>query len=723
MRKTIMLAAAALLVAAPALAEDGPKLTIGGTTYTKWLWSDVGQEGAMYNFTTVPGEGSGHNGQGTEVELLLNGKLSRQVEVKARLHSRFNQNFWTNFGGFGGSLPPYRFEDTNGDGTPDRAVPNDCTGGDCGEFDPRSNQYVKLRGVAVTLTPGYSWMDSATIGASDLGMFDPVVLGKIRYIDRDNAGVVLVQGSAMNRALTWDAIRVSLPRLWAGPGFSTGTWTSTDAAYALQGKYTVNDQFDAGAIFNYVNDGELNAADFNVDNGTSHRARYLNAVGGLKAGAHLGPWADVNVKGYYSWSNTYQGLPRTFGLTSFSPVPTGEVKDWTVIADWVMNDPFGIGLNINIQGFSIGAKYASIMAARRESDVLLTDGHDATFAFPGPSNAKFGVFGGAGNNTVIGYGGWSGNAQQVATVNVDNEFSDFDEPMAETAIGWKGITVNPVWATGALELSGEVTVLGYNTNWQNWGDDTRSMTDTQFPTAEGTVGVGSFRSAYAPFQDKATQIAVLKAKYALDALGGIDLFGKVKFIHETDKRMNDARYLPYQADGTTPNEYAPGLTTSSFFSNSATGQWKNFDSLADDDRKMTYWSFNVGAGKQVTDQLYLSIAYAKYLVDMQDGNTAFQAYNLHEMASGKHDKNQLIVKGKYNLAGVEFGMEGQYSFGTFKPDFGGGYTAQAASQGQANDSGVPVGSPGFAGRFGGWNSLLERNFSEARLKVFMKAQF
>ena len=36
------------------------------------------------------------------------------------------------------------------------------------------------------------------------------------------------------------------------------------------------------------------------------------------------------------------------------------------------------------------------------------------------------------------------NAQQVATINVDNEFTNFDEPMAETATGWRGITFAPI---------------------------------------------------------------------------------------------------------------------------------------------------------------------------------------------------------------------------------------------------------------------------------------
>ncbi|RYZ31354.1 MAG: hypothetical protein EOO72_16965, partial [Myxococcaceae bacterium] len=131
-RKNVVRGACALTVAVglipgAAMAQDsGPKLTIGGTTYTKYLWGTQRDQGALYNFTTVPGEGYGDNGIGTELELLLNAKISPQVEVNGRIHSRFNQNFWTNFGGFGGRNPP-----TN------------CTAGDCGEFDPRSNQYIK----------------------------------------------------------------------------------------------------------------------------------------------------------------------------------------------------------------------------------------------------------------------------------------------------------------------------------------------------------------------------------------------------------------------------------------------------------------------------------------------------------------------------------------------------------------------------------------------------
>ena len=721
-------AGAAVLWAVPAVGQEGPSLTIGGTTYTKWLWGTNRDGGALYNFTTVPGEGYGDNGQGTELELLIDAKLSRQVEVKARLHSRFNQNQWTNYGGFGGTYDP-----TQG--------PGQCIGGSCGEYDPRSNQYVKLRGAQVILTPGYTWIDSATIGSNDFGQFDPFVIGRIRYIDRDNAQGLLFQGSALGRKLTWDVTRISLPRLWAGYNYSTGSYVVQDAAYGVQVRYAPSPAFDAGGLFTYTNDVEIDARDPSWDNGRSLRPRFRNGVGGLKLAYH-GP-VDISAAGYYSDANTFSGLdvPATFGgINGYSPIPLGHHTDFSAKVDLVWRDPIP-GLVINLQYFNIGAEYVAMMAARREVDVLLTEGHDAAWAFPGPTNAAYGVF--QGNPTRIGYGGWSGQAQQLPTINIDNEFTDFDEPMAETVIGWHGVTLKPVLNLMPWQLSVEYSYIGYNTNWQAWGSPGKNFQNPVYPGTELDTGVGhNWRSAYAPFSDRITQIVALRAKTVIDVGRGIDANAGVKFISETDKRMNDARYLPYNPDG-TPHYYcgpagsngtfgdpplcddpAAQYTTSSYYSNPGTpGQWKNFDSLADDDRKLTYWAFSLGAGYQLFDDLYASLTYIKYLADLEDGNTAFQAYNLHEMASGKHDKNQLILNMKYILAGVEFGFEGQYNFGTFKPDFGTGFTPVAADATTAANYHVPLGSLGFSNRYGGWNSMADRDFQNWRLKAFMKAAF
>jgi len=723
-RATAVVVAAALVVTTSVSLAEESKLKIAGTTYTKWLWGNMRDDGSLYNFTTVPGEGYGDNGQGSEIELFILAKVSRAVEVKARLHSRFNQNQWTNFGGWGGPNPP--------------TVP--CVGGDCGEMDPRSNQYVKLRGVTVVVTPGYKWIDAATIGASDFGMFDPWVIGKIRYIDRDNGSGVLFQGSAWDRQLTYDVVRISLPRLWAGPNYTTGEFTAQDAAYGVQLKQTFSPKFDLREIFQYVNDMEVVGTDFDLDDGREVSQRFRNSVVGLAFGFHPGSAIDVGGSYYNSVSDSNSlYAPASFGIGGFSPVPAGKLDDEAYYLNADFNDIAGSGVTLRVQGFHIGAQYVSMMAARRESDVLLTEGHDAAYMYPGPSNAAFGVF--SNNPTRLGIGGWDGNAQQLATINVDNEFTDFDEPMAETAIGWEGATITPVWTKGALELSGEYTYLTYDTNWQAFGDDSRAVNSTIYPTMEGDTGVGhNFRTAYAPFQDKETDIALAKVKYTFDVGKGLDVWGKVKTISETDERLNEERYLPYQpgdcpgggvACANVVRNYSPGNSTSSIYGNPGvitvganTGyQWKPFDDISDDDRDLSYWMTQVGAGYQLTNDLYGALEWNHFDADLEDGNTAMQAYNLHEMASGQHRKDIFAAKFKYNIGGAEFGFEFQYNMAEFEPDFGGGFVPQVADVAISQAHNVPLGSLGFTGRFGGWNSLEDRDFTQYRMKGFMKVQF
>jgi hypothetical protein len=727
-----LLTFAAALASMPALAVDGQTMIITGEDYTKWLWGNQHTDGSVYNFTTVPGEGYGDNGQGTEIDLLISSHPSKNIEVTGRLQSRFNQNQWTNYAGFGGRNPA--LENPPG---------GDCVGGDCGEFDPRSNEYIKIRGLTARFTPGFKWLDAATIGSSDLGMFDPYTIGKIRYIDRDNAKAILFQGPLGSRQLTYDLIRVSLPRLFAGPNFNTGDYAGQDGAYGLQLKLNTSSFFDVTGMYERVRDVEVSARDTGnngVDNGRSLDSRFKNDVYGGRFGIHPSSKFDFRGLYYYSTaeSNPKFGTPSGFGLSGFSPALAGKVSDPLYKANVDLNDPFGVGLSFNIEYFNIGAQYSSILAARREVDVLLTEGHDGAFVFPGPDNSAFGVF--AGNPTRIGYGGWEGPAQQVATISVDNEFTDFEEPMAETVIGWKGITVAPNWTIGDLDLSGEYSHIGYNTNWQAWGDTSRGITDSIYPNFESDAGVNSFRNAYAPFQDKKTDIAILRGKYLLNVGKGVDVFGKIKLIKETDNRLNEARFLPYQpgdcpgggvACGNNAQNFSPGHSTADLYGNppvitvnGVTGyQWKPFNSLSDDDRDLDYKLFQLGAGYQVTGNLYSSLTYERYNVDLQDGNTAFQAYNLHSMSSGQNDKNKLILYAHYTFGAAEFGANYEYNWGTFDPDFGGGFVTQFADANIARDYGVPVGSPGFKGRFGGWNSLDKRDFKQNRLKVFMKVRF
>src|SRR5262249_31525616 len=151
-----------------------------------------------------------------------------------------------------------------------------------------------------------------------------------------------------------------------------------------------------------------------------------------------------------------------------------------------------------------------------------------------------------------------------------------------------------------------------------------------------------------------------------------------------------------KACANSKNFYSTGNTTSDLYGNppvitvnGVTGyQWKPFDSLSDDDRDLKYSMAQVGAGYQLTDDLYGSLTYEYFKADLKDGDTAFQAYNLHEMASGKHEKNRVSLKARYILAGAEIGFEYQYDFGTFTPDFGGGFVPQVADAQIAKDHNV-----------------------------------
>ena len=77
--------------------------------------------------------------------------------------------------------------------------------------------------------------------------------------------------------------------------------------------------------------------------------------------------------------------------------------------------------------------------ARREADVLLTDG--------------------------IITGGFT-RGGQLPTLNLANEFVDWDEPWFESCIGWHGATGLLEYVSGPLKVTGEYTFIGYNTNAQ-----------------------------------------------------------------------------------------------------------------------------------------------------------------------------------------------------------------------------------------------------------------
>ncbi len=682
MNRTILLLLAVLmlvgLLAPAAIAADGQKLQWTGINYTKFLWGNRHYDGSMYNFTTIPGEGWGDSGQGTEFEMLFASKPSDKIEVNGRIKSRFNQNQWTNWGGFGGNS----------------GAVGSATGGDAGEYDPRSNEYIKLRGITVNITPGYRWLNRAIIGSSDFGMFDPFTIGKIRYIDRDNGKGLFFNGSFLEGKLNYDVARVSLSRLWSGPNYVTGEFTSMDAAYGVQLRYRPMRNLGITGIFDYLSDLELDPNDTDVNDGRDTRMRQRNQVFGAKAD-YSHDLFDLKGAAYYAKYYTLDDL-GTAGLGTYTAYSLGNLDDWSYTIDGTVNDVGGTGLALNMQYFDIGADWVSVMAARRESDVLLTEGHESTWYYPNADNSSYG-----GNNSVAGYAGFMGHAQQVATTNVDNEFTDFNEPLAETCIGWKGFTVVPSWGSGDLDITAEFSYIDYNTNWQMWGDDTMYTFNTSpYVTAEPDAGFGSFRNAYMPFQEKTTLIYMVKLNYYLDLGNGVDVHARWKFVDEEDLRIDDEQYLP-----------ANNADVAARFTDSPDGYWADFDSLDDDDKQMDMYVYELGAGYQLTGELYCDLTWQYYDVDLVDGNTAFQANRVHVMAGGSHKKNIINLHTSYLVGGAEFGMDYQWAFGEWAPDFGDGYIPV-----QSGDEVVFRGANGDV-------SLETQEYTQGRMKAYMKLLF
>lgn len=672
-------------------------LNISGRTYTKWLWGNARREGSAYMYSDIPNDGAGDNGQFTEIELFFDANVSKYVEVHSRIHSRFNQNYWTNFGGFGGR--------TEGD-TP-------CIAGDCGEYSPLSNQYIKLRGMTVLIHPGYSWLDEVLLGSNDMGGWDPWTVGQVRYIDRDNPSSIILRGSVADKKGSWRAQRLSLPKLWAGPGFNTGDYHSADGAYTGMFNLSPVDSFDAVVIYNWVNDMEIDPGDRDPDDGIDVRTRFRNTNLGLRLAYR--PTDDIELRGnyYHSESKTNNGLGASYA--SFSPVIYGDLNDdvFKIAADF--NNLGGSGFSIKGEYFDVGADYVAVLAARRETDLLLTEGWDAAFALPGPDNLRYSVYRdaqylqGEALAQNIGWGGWDGTMQQVISLGVDNNITDFNEPVAQDIHGWKGLTVAPQFQSGDLTIQGEISLIDYNTNWQDaWG----GADGNKYPTFEWFTGVGTFRPVFQPYQDRETQIYAVNLKYLAQVGRGLEITGKIKRIDDEDKRLTD----PGQVPNIVPTVVGPadGYEATGF-------AWAPFDDVSDDDRNLDYMTYQLGFGYQFRDELWGGIRFEMYDVDLEDGTTAIRGaypgnwYGYGDQAdpSGSYTKNKVSLLARYTLGGAEIGFQYQYNFGDFTPDFGDGFVARVID-GRRYFQSVGYRNP---------QPMFKRDFEQHRLHTYLKVSF
>jgi hypothetical protein len=691
------------------LALDGAASPIqwSGSIYAKFLDGDRRTENGLYsNAESTPGEGAGDQGQGIELELMFKGQVSKQVEIGGRIHSRFNKNYWSNYGGF--------------------AVPDNNTT-NCGEDDPRCNQYIKLRGAWARITPGYEWMDSLMVGNSDWGMFDPWTQGKSRYIDRDNIGGVLLQGSAFDRKLRWDLARVTLAQ-YQGVNFSTGAINTSniyanDANWVAQAKYTPGPSWNATLIAMYAQDDEIDPNDDSDLDGVTAQTRWDNTVVALK-GQYTGLefmdlsgslyWSDYNIDSSICGPGDWKTLCR------FSPLPLRDMDDLSGTLNVNFNRLFIDGLSLNAQLFRVGSDFVSATATRREQDVLLTEGQEGTWMWGRP-DYNFGNLANANSRAGLGWGGWNGEVQQVVAGAADNDFTDFDETVAFSVIGWQGITLVPKFAFGDWEFAAEYSYIDFDTNWQACGGQDKDIDCAPYPRMEGTHAWGlggDYRAPYAAYQDRLMQIFALRAMYTLDVGPGVDLMARYKYIKDEDDRVTGAGSLTDAYDGYPA---AVGLINPDWIPNVGLG-----GCVECDDREADFTTIGVSGGMQLTPDFYAKLVYEWNQVELIDGTIDVAPVGLEREASndsgwaeyvtGEHTKNRVGLDFSYFLSGVEFGGAIDYLWGQYDPYFytddngqrvrlrpAAGVTAIATPLGN-----IPVGSV---------------DYNQYRMKIFMKVSF
>ncbi|MBI5495669.1 MAG: hypothetical protein HY904_11645 [Deltaproteobacteria bacterium] len=556
-------------------APPPPSLTMRADVYNKILIQNDQTNGAVTWGTPNPnGDNfSGNNGMASELSLTFNGRVGDAVEAGARVASRYGAQ-WADF-----------YE--NGD----RRI--DPVSGNFGRIDASGQSlgmdhamYLQLRGVYVRAAPPIPTVRYVHFGSSDLGSYNAWTVGRQRYIDRDNARGIFVEGG-YKRWISYHFARVALPKLYASAGWNTGIqdplvanpFWARDAAYIAKFATEPYPGIQLENVNSFILDEEADRNDPDAlgsanlidprDGVVQTIPRYTN-LNSTVSGRYEWEWIKLTGLAGVSRSEPNRKLAsnNVEGSQGFSNIPYKVAYGWALTGRAELLDPFGLNTFLRVEYFNIGPDWVATMGARREADVLLTDGF---------------MEGG-----------------QVPTLNIANEFMDFVDPFYESIVGWHGLTLQGEWSPGTSQVIGELTALTYNTNtcipgfndtatpdsldnaglrqvfapaelvptsvgtvWQRDmcknGRDTRQvypdflynqgMTDTDFYTFANTTDRGRDpRAVYAQHQDRMSLIAMVKGSYTVPVMKGITLRGRAKYILDYDRRN---RY----GNTSTPDQY------------------------------------------------------------------------------------------------------------------------------------------------------------------------
>ncbi len=221
-------------------------------------------------------------------------------------------------------------------------------------------------------------------------MFDPLTHGKTRYIDRDNIGGFLLPGLRVRQ----DAALGPCPRVAAAMGrrrfhhrhVRSDIYTN-DANYVGQVKYQPSPDWNATMIGMYVSDQEREPRRHEHAQRHRHAHAYDNSVIGLKG--QFSGLGFVDIKGALLLQRLQRRRRRLRRHDDTATAASARCRrrstsDAALLLNLDFNRLFFDGLSLSVQIFDIGSDYVSATSARREADVLLTEGQEGTWQWGRP---------------------------------------------------------------------------------------------------------------------------------------------------------------------------------------------------------------------------------------------------------------------------------------------------------------------------------------------------
>ena len=439
-----------IVVAGTAFAAE---LKVGSRYYTKFLNRNT------YDITKYVTTGNGV-GIRSELELTLDGRVSDRAEMGARILTVWD---------------------------PAGVVGNYSDWG--GWYDGYANLW-QVRGMWLRFRPAtIPTLNSVLLGSTDLGMFNAWTIGKIRWIDRDNARIIYGEGEISN--LKYGIGMTPMPAWW-GPGWSTGPNPRSVWATGANLAFSPNQAINLKLTASNVNASQQDPA-LPIDE-TKSVTRYNNNVEVLEIGYQPNPTYSLN--GLVGVSN-YAADKALIGAAQgwWPRIPYDNVIGTALKVTAGADDPLGIGLTLKGEIFDVSKDFVSIMAARRETKVLLSEGH-----------IRYGAN--------VNGSTWKDDVGFVPSAHTDNGVTDWNETNYQTCIGLRGATIIPEYRRGALGLKGEVSYLQNGLNGQG-------VNATKYFWSAANV-------------DQSWTLAALRADYLIPFANGLNVFAKYKMYNMAD---------------------------------------------------------------------------------------------------------------------------------------------------------------------------------------------